>query len=314
MESPSFLVSPLDRVRIASRLREIIDSGEGVDLHSHSNHSDGEWTPPELIAEATRIGLKLVSLTDHDTVSGQHAAEQAATESDILLLNGIEVSLTVEGRLYHVLGFDFDPAAPSWIRFAEARMRRFDEYLLGAFDVARVRGYAVDPDAARGLDGHFGNHALAIALERVGAAPSPEAAQQLARSILPPRPVELTYQDVFEFAELLRPGDAVFSVAHPARDQAGVSVRLSEADLLTLRRALPLVALEASHPYHSSADAAYFADLASKHGLAVTCGSDAHGHRHRRPLQRYPATLSREFLEIIHGRWVARARTELATV
>jgi hypothetical protein len=124
----------------------------------------------------------------------------------------------------------------------------------------------------------------------------------------------LTYQDVFEFADLLGPEEAVFSVAHPGRNQSGVSVRLTEDDLRVFQRALPLVALEATHPYHTSADVAYYAELAARHGLAVTCGSDAHGVRHRRPLQRYPAILCRDFLELIHARWVARARTDLVSV
>jgi predicted metal-dependent phosphoesterase TrpH len=301
-------------LELVSRLRDLIDNGAGVDLHSHSRKSDGEGTPPELVADAKRLGLSLISLTDHDTVAGQDAARQTAASEGLLFLTGIEVSLTVEGRLYHVLGYDLDPTSPTWERFAAARARQFEAYYLQTFEMARVRGYAVDPDVVRGPDGRLRDHPLAFALVRAGFAQSLEAAQQLARSILPPRPPTLTYLDVFEFADLLAPNEAVFSVAHPARNQTGVSVRLTEDDLRTLLRALPLVALEATHPYHSAADVAHYADLAAKFELAVTCGSDAHGQRHRRPLQRYPAFLCRDFLERIHQRWVARARADLVTV
>src|SRR5581483_6250182 len=96
------------------RLKALRDAAEetSIDLHSHSRHSDGDWTPPELLADAGRLGLDLLSLTDHDTVDGQTAARLAAAEHGILALTGMEVSLTVEGRLYHVLAYDFDPAAP----------------------------------------------------------------------------------------------------------------------------------------------------------------------------------------------------------
>src|ERR1700674_5247112 len=87
--SPEKSALPRDRERFASRLREVIDAGAGVDLHSHSNHSDGDWTPSGLIDEAKAIGLKLVSLTDHDTVSGQSAATDAATAVDLLFLTGM---------------------------------------------------------------------------------------------------------------------------------------------------------------------------------------------------------------------------------
>jgi predicted metal-dependent phosphoesterase TrpH len=307
-------VLPADSELQIARLRAIVDAGESVDLHAHSRHSDGDWSPPDLVADAARLGLALISLTDHDTVDGQRAAARTAGERGLLFLNGMEVSLTVEGRLYHVLAYDFDPNSATWGRFAAARARRFEAYQLACFDNARARGYPVDPDVARDEAGRLRDQPLAYALERGGFAPTPDAARQLARDLALPRPPSLTYQDVFEFADLLGPHEAVFSVAHPARNQAGVSVRLTDEDLRTMRRAIPVVALEATHPYHSAADVAFYADLASMHGLAVTCGSDAHGQRLRRPLQRYSAALCRDFLNLIAERWSARSRTSLVKV
>ncbi len=287
-------------------LAALIARGDAVDLHSHSRYSDGDWTPAGLIDDARRLGLQLISLTDHDTVSGQTEARAAAEAAGLLYLTGMEVSLTVNGHLYHVLAYDFDPASPTWERFAALRRDRQERYQLAHFDQLRARGYDVSPDLARDETGFFRPRPLAEALHRAGQAASVEAAQQIVRGLGLRVPIDMTYQDVFEFAELLQPGEVVFSVAHPGRDQAGVSVRLSEADLATLLDAIPLVALEATHPYHRSTDVVFYADLASRHGLAVTCGSDAHGQRHNRPLLRHPATLCQEFLERIQARWEAR--------
>src|SRR5579871_5438349 len=80
-----------DLDRQTSRLRAIVDAGEPVDLHAHSRHSDGDWSPPDLVADAAQLGLRLISLTDHDTVDGQRAAAQAADEHGLLFLNGMEV-------------------------------------------------------------------------------------------------------------------------------------------------------------------------------------------------------------------------------
>lgn len=292
----------------AQKLTAIVDAGEAVDLHCHTRHSDGDWTPSELVHDASKLGLRLLSLTDHDTVGGQAEASGAADAAGLLFLTGMEVSLSVEGRLYHVLCFDYDPSSPVWERFANGRRNRQQLYQLDLFDQLRARGYTVSPDSARGSDGRFVPNPLAEALHRSGGAPSVEAAQQVIRGLyLQPR-IELTYQDVAEFGELLQPGAAVFSVAHPGRQQQGVSVRLSEDDLRTFQKTIPLVALEATHPYHSSDDVVHFAELAAKNGLAVTCGSDAHGLRQRRPLQKYPAILCRDFLELIRDRWVERAQ------
>lgn len=304
-ELPDHSGAPVDPAALAA-LKAIVESDESVDLHSHSRHSDGVWTPPELIDEARTVGLKLISLTDHDNVGGQEAAAAAARDRGILFLTGMEVSLTVGERLYHVLCYDFDWSSPTWVKFAQSRSRRLEQYHLDRFDQLRARGYAVDPDLGRGEDGSFVGDPLAVALHRSGRTPSLEAARQQVHALYLRRPVELSYLPVDEFADLLRPGEAVFSVAHPARQEAGVSVRLSEEDLRTLVEAIPLVALEAQHPYHSVVDVQSYRDLAARNGLAVTCGSDAHGNNVRRPLRRHPASACGQFLQIVHDRWAAR--------
>lgn len=295
---------PVDETALAA-LQSLIDADEAVDLHSHSRHSDGVWTPAELIDEARTVGLKLISLTDHDNVGGQEAAFAAARQAGILFLTGMEVSLTVEGRMYHVLCYDFDWSSPTWNVFAEARRKRFELLYLNQFDQLRARGYEVNPDLARDGDGRLVDDPLPVALHRSGQAQTLEEARQRVRGLYLRRPVELTYQDVAEFGALLRPGEAVFSVAHPARQDQGVSVRLSEDDLRRLAETIPLVALEAQHPYHSQSDVEHYRDLARQYGLAITCGSDAH-HQVRRPLRAHPASLCGEFLRIVQARWSAR--------
>lgn len=296
---------PIDDTTL-SALRRVIDAEEAIDLHSHSRHSDGVWTPSELIEEAQTVGLKLLSLTDHDNVGGQEAAAAAAAATGIVFLTGMEVSLTVEGRLYHVLCYDFDWSSPTWLRFAEARSKRFEAAYLSQFDQFRARGYDLNPDLAREPDGRLATDPLAVALYRSGQVATIEEARQRIRSLYLRWPAELLYQDVGEFGALLRPGEAVFSVAHPARQEVGVSVRLTEDDLGRLMEAIPLVALEAHHPYHSAADVDRYRALAKERGLAVSCGSDAHGHQMRRPLRQHPSSMADEFLSIIRDRWVAR--------
>jgi predicted metal-dependent phosphoesterase TrpH len=305
--------SPVDRNR-AQRLAAVLAAGDGVDLHSHSRHSDGDWLPADLITDARKIGLSLLSLTDHDTVAGQAAAREAANEAGMLFLNGMEVSLKVQDRLYHVLCYDFDPDALTWKRFAIGNQARRERYQIDQFDQMKDRGYDVSPDLARDEAGRLLPQPLAVALHRAGNAESFDAAQRIVRAVSIQPKIELTYQDIAEFGDLLEPGDAIFSVAHPARHQAGVSVRLSEADLLTLKETIPLVALEATHPYHSAADVAYFANLAAKNGLAVTCGSDAHGERQRRPLQHLSASLCADFLGLVRDRWESRAPRPLVAL
>lgn len=82
------------------------------DLHSHSSCSDGALSPTELINRAVAQGVTHLALTDHDTLAGLAEARQAAERSPLQLINGVEISATWQGKSLHIIGLDFDPAAP----------------------------------------------------------------------------------------------------------------------------------------------------------------------------------------------------------
>ena len=79
------------------------------DLHSHSHFSDGALSPTELVNLAEESDITHLALTDHDTVAGLSEAQQAASELDITLINGVELSCTWENQLLHVVGLNIDP-------------------------------------------------------------------------------------------------------------------------------------------------------------------------------------------------------------
>jgi 3',5'-nucleoside bisphosphate phosphatase len=84
-----------------------------ADLHCHSDVSDGTLTPETLAARAKANGVELWALTDHDEISGQSRARQAAFELGLPYLTGTEISVTFAGTTVHIvgLGFDADNAA-----------------------------------------------------------------------------------------------------------------------------------------------------------------------------------------------------------
>jgi hypothetical protein len=83
----------------------------GVDLHTHSTCSDGVLRPQALVALLAASGIRLFSLTDHDTVDGLEAAGAAARAAGIIAIPGIELSATWQGRGVHVVGLGIDPDA-----------------------------------------------------------------------------------------------------------------------------------------------------------------------------------------------------------
>lgn len=84
-----------------------------LDLHVHTTASDGSSSPPEVVGLAVDGGLDVLAITDHDTVAGIPAAMDAAAETSVLLIPGIEVSSTHENQEYHILGYFVDPQADS---------------------------------------------------------------------------------------------------------------------------------------------------------------------------------------------------------
>ena len=80
-----------------------------VDLHMHSNASDGQLSPSELILRAEKNDVDMMSLTDHDSINGIAEAMECAEGKKLLLIPGVEISVTWGRLTLHVLGLNIDP-------------------------------------------------------------------------------------------------------------------------------------------------------------------------------------------------------------
>ncbi|WP_265693100.1 RNase RNM [Providencia rustigianii] len=82
------------------------------DLHSHTNASDGDLTPAELVERAIQMGVNILSITDHDTCDGLIAARNyvAETQRPLTLVNGVELSTLWENIEIHIVGLNFSPS------------------------------------------------------------------------------------------------------------------------------------------------------------------------------------------------------------
>ena len=81
-----------------------------IDLHTHSDVSDGTTPPAQVVKDAHAAGLDVVALTDHDTLDGLAEAADAAEGAGVLLLAGLEMSTQRWGRAVHLLAYGCDPA------------------------------------------------------------------------------------------------------------------------------------------------------------------------------------------------------------
>ena len=113
-----------------------LSGSPAVDLHCHSTASDGTLPPSEVVARACGQGVRVLALTDHDTVAGVAEARAAADQRGIVLITGIEFSCLWRGQTIHVVGLDFDGEDPDLLAAVQGqetvrhdRARTIDERL-----------------------------------------------------------------------------------------------------------------------------------------------------------------------------------------
>lgn len=93
------------------------DENIKADLHTHTNYSDGKFTPQELVRKAKLAGLSYLAITDHDNVDGLDEAIEIGKEVGVEIVPGVELSSDYKGREVHILGYFFDYKNPELLRY-----------------------------------------------------------------------------------------------------------------------------------------------------------------------------------------------------
>ncbi|PFG31651.1 PHP domain-containing protein [Paramicrobacterium agarici] len=247
-----------------------------ADLHAHSAVSDGTQSPRELVEEAARAGLGALALTDHDSVAGWEEASDAARETELTLIPGMEFSTRYGHRSVHLLAYLIDPANRSLVdetaRIRESRLTRAErivENLAADFDItwADVREQARDGATV-------GRPHIADALVARGIVADRTAAFD---SILhPSRGYVFPHYapDPLTAVALVRAAGGVPVLAHPAT--AGRSRMLTEGYIRELVDA-GLFGLEIDHRENTAEGKRMLRLYAERYGLVATGSSDYHG-------------------------------------
>lgn len=249
-----------------------------IDLHTHSDRSDGTDTPAELVRNARAAGLDVLAITDHDTTVGWDEAARAAEELGVGLVRGIEVSTRFAGYGVHLLAYLPDPSHPGLAaeldRVLEGRDNRLPGILarlaelgihLAAEDVRRLAG-----DAAA-----LGRPHVADALVAAGVVTSRD--QAFAELLGPGGPayVDRYAADLITMLHTVSDAGGVCVVAHPWASRHEHSA-LDGEGLETLR-GHGLAGVEVDHEDHDRRTRERLRGLAGELDLVVTGSSDYHG-------------------------------------
>ena len=248
-----------------------------IDLHLHTTASDGRLAPAALVSLAARSGLRVIAVTDHDTVAGLAEARHAAERERLRLVDGIEITAIEGGRDVHVLGYFMNPSDSGLARFLErqraARVQRTRE--IG--ERLRDLGYAIDVEgllAAVASGGRsIGRPAIADALVASGHAIDRQDAFDRWLGADGPAFVARIGPSLTEVVDAIAAAGGIASLAHPGL--------LGLDDEIPAFASSGLQAIEACHRDHDAAAEARYRAMASSLGLAVSGGSDFHGEHER---------------------------------
>ncbi|HTR38122.1 MAG TPA: PHP domain-containing protein [Bryobacteraceae bacterium] len=251
-----------------------------IDLHSHTNESDGTFTPQELIDCAVATGLEALAITDHDTFAGFDQAKPIAEAAGLDLVCGIELSTRSPGgrsRAVHLLGYFLaqPPAAEFREWLGEVLQNRRDRNIRL---IQSLQAQGVDIELAeveklgRTLTArpHF-----ARVLIRKGYVRTTEEAFHKYLDESAPTYVERRAPYVPEGIQRVLDAGGLPVLAHPVR--LGVRDPADEEALIGEMRDAGLRGIEVYHSDHTLKDMERYSGIARKYNLAVTGGSDFHG-------------------------------------
>ncbi len=244
-----------------------------ADLHLHTTASDGRFTPEEIVCLAVRLGINVISITDHDSVAGIIPALAAAKSFPALtVIPGIEINVDVPGSEVHILGYFIDytnqELCSTLHRLRTSRERRAQTMIAKLENLGMKIDWQRVQELAKG--GSIGRPHIAQALLEKGYVSSLTEAFTKYIGRNGPAYAEREKITPIQAVELIKKTQGLPVLAHPA-------------DIPNLDHFLPelisagLVGIEVWYDGYSSEIISWLQSIAFKYNLIVTGGSDYHG-------------------------------------
>lgn len=253
-----------------------------IDFHIHTNSSDGQYSPAEIVQKTSDLGFSVIAITDHDTVAGLEDAENALagchkTGSNMKLLHGIELSISwkTSGE-FHLLGLGFGEVS-----------KRLNDVIEGLQKNRKARNETII--------GKMNDAGISVTLEEVQAQfPNRIIGRPHFAAFLVEKKIVRTRQSAFK--NYLTRGKPFYVERVGANLDEAVTAIVESGGAPVIAHPLSLykswgkiddtlqeifergvVGLEAYHPGATLHDCRRLEELARKHGFFVTAGSDFHG-------------------------------------
>lgn len=247
---------------------------ERIDLHIHSNHSDGLFSPKKIVYIASRNYIRAISITDHDSISAINEIRTYGEKMGVEVIPGVELSAQQEGHDTHFLGYYFDEKSPNLLEylnfFKEERLKRAQKIIaiLNQIGIS-INFKEVLQQSANGSLGR--PHIADVLIEKGFVQNRMEAFNRYlgTEAIAYVPQYRLSSSDAIQ---LINSSGGISVVAHP-------NLEFIEKYLPVWVDKYGLKGLEVIHPRFSAYQTFHLQQLAKKFNLVVTGGSDCHGDR-----------------------------------
>jgi len=242
-----------------------------ADLHVHTIYSDGMFMPEEAVEAAVGLGLKAIAITDHDCIEGITPTIEAAKNTDLEIIPGVEISAYVKDVEIHLLGYFLDWKKPSLVERLNRMKNNRRKRMLKMIQRLQEQGLEISEEDVFETDlrGTVGRLHLAHVMMEKGLVSSTKEA--FGRYIGEGKSCCVQHKrlDHTEAIDMVVRAGGVPVLGHPG--VSGVDKYIPELVSAGIK------GLEVYHTDHSSADTDRYLKLAEKYSLLVTGGSDCHG-------------------------------------
>lgn len=254
----------------------------GIDLHIHSTASDGSLTPSEILRQAQKLKLAAIAITDHDSLEGSKAAIQSGIPSSLKFLTGVEISAAYPPFLpgsgsFHILGYcirlDDTILNQTLGRLRQVRKSR-NPQILKRLDKLGFPLSIEEVQQAAG-QGQIGRPHIARAMVSKGFVQSIDEAFDNFLGNNKPAYVDKYRIACDEAIRIIHGAGGIPVLAHPGLLNLR---RKAQFDTLILKlKTIGIKGIEVYYPQHTRQEIKDFTEIAERHDLLVTGGSDFHG-------------------------------------
>jgi len=254
----------------------------GIDLHIHSNASDGTSTPEQIIAQAFDLHLSAIAITDHDTINGSKEAIRSGIPSELKFLTGVEISANPPASFpctgsFHILGYAIDLEHPTLNTVLEelqqARKTRNPRILktLGELGMP-VSMEEVETEMG---DGQMGRPHIAKVMLKKGYIGSINEAFDKYLGKDKPAYVDKYRMESDQAIELIAEAGGIPVLAHPGLIEP--TTKLPFERLISTLTSMGLKGIEVYYPEHTPDRVREYLSICDQFGLLRTGGTDFHG-------------------------------------